>query len=136
MTLTTVTDQAAWDALAQSLPGAHILQSWAWGEVKSRWGWRAERLSWAEGRAAAQVLTRTAAGGLIRYLYIPRGPLLDWGDTALREEVLADLEALARRRGAIAVKIDPDVALKLGPFGAEADQASGRATLAALTDRG
>jgi hypothetical protein len=26
-----VTSPAEWDALAQSLPGAHLLQSWAWG---------------------------------------------------------------------------------------------------------
>ena len=53
MTFTPITDPHAWDALAQSLPNAHILQSWAWGEIKSRWGWQAERLAWADGRAAA-----------------------------------------------------------------------------------
>ncbi len=133
---TLLPDARAWDTLAQSLPGAHILQSWAWGEVKSRWGWSAERLAWPDGRAAAQVLTRTAARGLVRYLYIPRGPLLDWGDAELRERVLTDLEDLARRRGAIALKLDPDVALKLGPFGAEADQPTGQATREALLRRG
>ncbi|MBL8094544.1 MAG: peptidoglycan bridge formation glycyltransferase FemA/FemB family protein [Anaerolineales bacterium] len=136
MTLSTLTDARAWDALAQSLPGAHILQSWSWGEIKSRWGWQAERLAWPNGRAAAQVLTRTAARGLVRYLYVPRGPLLDWGDTALRDQVLTDLEDLARRRGAIALKLDPDVALKLGLFGAEVEQPTGQSTRAALTARG
>ncbi len=136
MTLTPLTDPRAWDALAQSLPGAHILQSWAWGEIKGRWGWRAERFAWPDGRAAAQVLTRTAARGLVRYLYVPRGPLLDWGDAELRAQVLTDLEDLARRRGAIALKLDPDVALKFGPFGGEADQAAGLATRDALLARG
>ena len=136
MTLTAVTDPRAWDALAQSLPNAHILQSWAWGDIKSRWGWRAERLAWGDGHAAAQVLTRTAARGLIRYLYIPRGPLLDWGDVALRDRVLADLEQLARRRGAVALKIDPDVAVRQGLFGAEVDQSAGLAAREALLARG
>lgn len=135
MTFTPITDPHAWDALAQSLPNAHILQSWAWGEIKSRWGWQAERLAWADGRAAAQVLTRTAARGLVTYLYIPRGPLLDWGDTAVRDRVLADLEEVARRRGAVALKIDPDVAVRLGLFGAEVDQPAGLAARETLLTR-
>jgi len=34
-------------------------------------------------------------------LYVPRGPVLDWHDAALAEQVLAELERLARRQRAI-----------------------------------
>lgn len=104
-----VKEPAAWNPLTAALPGAHILQSWEWGEIKSRYGWRAERLSWEAGRAAAQVLTRSAAGGWLKVMYVPKGPLLDWEDAALRARVLADLQQLARTRRAVLIKIDPDV---------------------------
>ncbi|MDW8325431.1 MAG: peptidoglycan bridge formation glycyltransferase FemA/FemB family protein [Anaerolineales bacterium] len=103
-----VQDPAAWNALAAALPGAHILQSWEWGEVKSRYGWRAERLSWEAGRAAAQVLTRSAVAGRLKVMYVPKGPLLAWDDADLRARVLADLQQLARARRAVLLKIDPD----------------------------
>ena len=47
-------------------------------------------------------------------LYIPKGPNLDWNDAALRQRVLDDLQAFAKRQGAIFVKLDPDVALGHG----------------------
>ena len=101
-----ITDPGAWNAYAAALPHSHVLQSWEWGEFKSRHGWRARRLLWEDGRAAAQVLTRSVRG--LRVMYVPKGPLLDWADAPLRLRVLADLESLARRERAIFIKIDPD----------------------------
>jgi peptidoglycan pentaglycine glycine transferase (the first glycine) len=104
---------STWNNLISSLPLAHVLQSWEWGEFKSRYGWSARRLVWQGGRAAAQVLSRR----LLRpafplqpcILYLPKGPLLDWNDEVLRAQVLSDLQALARREQAIFIKIDPDL---------------------------
>ncbi|MBN1145960.1 MAG: peptidoglycan bridge formation glycyltransferase FemA/FemB family protein [Anaerolineales bacterium] len=108
-----------WNALAASLPGAHVLQTWEWGQVKSRFGWQALPQTWRDEagnvRAAALVLQRSTAG--LRVLYAPKGPLLDWADAPLRRQALSDLGALARRQGAIFVKIDPDVPLGYGEQG-------------------
>jgi lipid II:glycine glycyltransferase (peptidoglycan interpeptide bridge formation enzyme) len=49
-------------------------------------------------------------------MYVPKGPVLDYADRALIQDVLADLESHARRRRAILVKIDPDTNL---PYVAE-----------------
>ena len=43
-------------------------------------------------------------------MYVPRGPLLDWSDDALVHEVLTDLQHFAKTKGAIFIKIDPDLA--------------------------
>lgn len=107
-----VTDARAWDRALLSLPNPHILQSWAWGEFKSRHGWRATRLLFDGGAAtvaAASVLQRKVPRLPLSILYVPRGPALDWTDTALARRVLEELERLARRRRALLVKIDPDV---------------------------
>src|SRR5579859_1990375 len=106
---------ADWDRGLASLPQPHLLQSWAWGEFKAGYGWQPRRLWWSgpSGPAAAQVLRRTAARAL-RVLYVPKGPLLDWADAPLRDRVLDDLQALARRERAILIKIDPDAVLAAG----------------------
>lgn len=124
-----------WNNLASALPGAHILQSWQWGELKSRYGWRAERLAWGT-EAAAQVLTRSALRGMVKVMYVPRGPLLDWGNMALRTQVLDDLQTLARRERAIVLKLDPDVPLATGLPGYETAYSGGAALEAELTARG
>ena len=68
--------------------------------------------------AAALILQRTLpVGGFaarLRVLYAPKGPILDWANARLRKKVLDDLQALARQRGAIFIKIDPDVCLGEG----------------------
>ncbi|MEW6569111.1 MAG: peptidoglycan bridge formation glycyltransferase FemA/FemB family protein [Chloroflexota bacterium] len=112
-----VTSSAEWEHLLLSLPEAHLLQSWHWGEFKQRYGWQARRLAWRrpDGTpvAAAQVLTRAGAAGLT-VLYCPRGPVLDWSDPALRSQVLHDLAGLADDQGVIQIKIDPDLPLGYG----------------------
>lgn len=130
-----IQDPTQWNTLASSLPGAHILQSWQWGELKSRYGWQAQRLAW-ETEAAAQVLTRSALRGMVKVMYVPRGPVLDWGNTALRAQVLEDLQTLARRERAIVLKLDPEVPLATGLPGNETAHSVGAALKAELTARG
>jgi lipid II:glycine glycyltransferase (peptidoglycan interpeptide bridge formation enzyme) len=55
-------------------------------------------------------------------IYVPKGPLLDWGDASLRQQVLADLAALARRQRGIFIKIDPDVVAGVGYPGQAGEQ--------------
>jgi len=112
-----VVDPEVWDAAVASLPGAHFLQSWQWGELKQAYGWKARRILWEEPdsshtpRAAAQVLEREVRAGSLRakVFYVPKGPLLAWPDAGLRSVVLGELETLGRERQAIQLKIDPDV---------------------------
>jgi len=100
-------DERAWDARVTAAPGGHILQSWAWGELKGRFGWRAERLGL--NSASAQVLYRTLPGGLGSIAYVPKGPLLDWGDGQALRDLTAAIRPQARRRRAICLKIEPDL---------------------------
>jgi lipid II:glycine glycyltransferase (peptidoglycan interpeptide bridge formation enzyme) len=119
---TLVHDPETWNRAIVNLPGSHLLQSWEWGELKGKYGWRAERWIWANQEsipsAAAQILSRTfdlpGFGNRLEILYCPRGPVLDWSDEVIRRSVLDDLAILAKRRGAISFKIDPQVVLGYG----------------------
>jgi lipid II:glycine glycyltransferase (peptidoglycan interpeptide bridge formation enzyme) len=64
--------------------------------------------------AAALVLKRKLPGLPFSILYAPKGPCLDYRDEGLREDMLAALIDLARREGAIFLKIDPDVPVSRG----------------------
>jgi lipid II:glycine glycyltransferase (peptidoglycan interpeptide bridge formation enzyme) len=115
-----------WNELLTRLPSAHLLQTWEWSQVKARYGWEPMPFVWNDPqsissnppRAAAMILKRSLpVGGFAKklcVLYLPKGPNLDWNDTALRQQVLGDLQGFARRQGAIFVKADPDVALGQG----------------------
>ena len=136
----------AWNELAASLPLAHLLQTWEWSQVKAKFGWQAMPFTWQDtaGKpvAAAMVLKRSLPiGGFARkmsVLYIPKGPLMDWNDAALRQHTLGDLQAFAKRQGAIFVKLDPDVALGKGMPGTHeaVESNDGLALQDELTQRG
>lgn len=114
-----IASAAEWNRLVAGLPGAHLLQSWEWGDLKAKYGWTPERLVWrgeaGQLQAAAQVLQRRLRRlGRLGILYCPRGPILDWANASLRRQVLSDLQSQAARTGSIFLKIDPDLAFGYG----------------------
>lgn len=107
--LVACTDPTTWDAFVSRARDGSILQSWAWGELKARYGWEPTRYFWMPDgrvRGAISVLRRSLPGGLAMH-YAPRGPVLDnqfdeWPSVwpALRWR-------LALRGGTI-LKVDPE----------------------------
>src|SRR5258708_1964765 len=71
---TRVTQEASrWDdELEEKGSPAPLLQSWAWGEVQARAGWKIERVS-LKGGAIASVQVRSV--GPAPEAYVPRGPV-------------------------------------------------------------
>ena len=121
-----VTNAGDWDDLLLTLPEAHILQTWEWVQAKRLNGWKPNYFVWkvqdGKLKAAAMVLERSLSlplGFKITVLYCPKGPTLVWGDTQLCESVLEDLQAYAKKRRAVFIKIDPDVVLGWGASGSE-----------------
>ena len=91
---------AEWDAFLSRFPNAHILQSAAWGELKSAYGWEVHRL--VAGNSGAQVLFRRLSYG-IKFAYIPKGPVgEDW------DSLWTEVDLLCRQVGAVFLKVEPD----------------------------
>ncbi|MCL4505332.1 MAG: peptidoglycan bridge formation glycyltransferase FemA/FemB family protein [Chloroflexi bacterium] len=109
----TVTDPAAWNESLSRFPTAHVLQSWEWGEFKSRWGWSAQRwlLSGDGGqpRAMVQLLRRSAGRLPLCVLYAPKGPTAD--SVASYVEALQWLEHQSQAQRAVWLKVDGDARL-------------------------
>ena len=150
----------SWNSIISKLPNPHFLQTYEWGQVKAKYGWRPIYAVWdANGTwkvetdadllstfhspiAAALILKRQilrngfAARSSI--LYAPKGPLLDWTNQALRNCVLHDLQSFAKKQRAIFLKIDPDIVLGTGIPGGEDDmiETGGQAVASELDHRG
>lgn len=96
-----------WDSAVLHGNG-HFLQSWRWGEFKSRFGWCVHRASvtGASGIAQAQILFQTR--GPISVGYVPRGPVLPGNDSALAVDLMRNVDTASRRRRALYTLIEPD----------------------------
>ncbi|HEX9617076.1 MAG TPA: peptidoglycan bridge formation glycyltransferase FemA/FemB family protein [Anaerolineales bacterium] len=105
-----------WSAFLRNFPDAHLLQTTAWGELKSAFGWEVVRVASEKGSpaAGAQILFRPLPLGL-SLAYIPKGPLPSnpdaespglvehpWG--ALRPEI----DLVCRSRRAVFLKVELD----------------------------
>jgi lipid II:glycine glycyltransferase (peptidoglycan interpeptide bridge formation enzyme) len=96
-----------WDDFVHA-HGGHLLQTRAWGALKARFGWRAERvllLSNDAPIAGAQMLFRRLPLGLT-FAYIPRGPIAD--DPATFGALANALAAISAAHGAFTLKIEPN----------------------------
>ncbi len=89
-----------WQAYLQSHPQAHLLQTEAWGELKSDHGWSYERI--LAGPAGALILYRRLPLGLT-LAYIPKGPVDAW-----LPSLIPVLDEACRAHGAFVLKIEPD----------------------------
>jgi lipid II:glycine glycyltransferase (peptidoglycan interpeptide bridge formation enzyme) len=136
-----ITARDVWNDALRHLPYAHVLQTWEWGEFKRiTTGWQPIRFAFKrEDRivAMASVGVRSVAR-MLRVMVVSKGPALAYDDPILLGEVLAHLERYARRRGAVWLKIDPDVIEGTGIPGDSDDKPDsvGLAVLMTLAARG
>ncbi len=105
--------ERSWDTQLERL-GGHPLQSWAWGELKARHGWKPERIAFEEpwGSGMAQVLFRRK--GPVSIAYVPRGPVLTGDVERGFRRLTALMDRVCRRRLAICLIVEP-----AGPLGLE-----------------
>ncbi len=112
-------DGTTWNRLLFEMDSYHILQSYQWAEIKQQNGWQPIFITWCDAgqkivAAAAIHLKRLPVlGSLTRtcILYCPRGPVMDWGDSNIRNQVIHDLMQFAREQKSIFIKIDPELPL-------------------------
>jgi peptidoglycan pentaglycine glycine transferase (the first glycine) len=99
--------ESEWDAAVLAGNG-HFLQSWRWGEFKSRFGWGIERVSVADntGAALAQILFRSR--GPISVGYIPRGPVIPAVHASVSAEMMRNVDQAAKRHRALYTLVESD----------------------------
>ena len=107
--------RARWNDFVCASEYPSAMQSFQWGELKAATGWEPQLVTVEDAdelRAGAMILRRSIPHIGRSLLYAPRGPVLDWSDTALLPRLLAKVREVARESRAIALKIDPCVPLE------------------------
>jgi lipid II:glycine glycyltransferase (peptidoglycan interpeptide bridge formation enzyme) len=89
-----------WNNFTASHPETHLLQTGAWGELKSSFGWKPVRI--IVDVDGAQILFKRLPGGL-SVAYVPRGPVGRLTDT-----LLAEIDLVCREERAVFLKLEPD----------------------------
>jgi lipid II:glycine glycyltransferase (peptidoglycan interpeptide bridge formation enzyme) len=89
-----------WERFISGRPEAHILQTAAWGDLKSAFDWSVERV--IHGATGAQILFRRLPLGFT-VAYIAKGPAgPDWAG------LWPEVDRVCRRRRAVFLKVEPD----------------------------
>ena len=102
-------DPEAWDRFIARDPRGHLLQTWAWGELKSAFGWAPLRLAVeSDGAllAGAQVLYRRM--GPFSMGYIPKGPVILEETPGVTALLWRAIHACSRRMRAVVLKVEPE----------------------------
>lgn len=97
------TNTSNWTKFYEAHPNAHILQSTAWGNLKSDFGWYAKTLVTED--IGSQVLFRRLPLGYT-IAYIPKGPI---GNFSNLENHIDELDQLCKANKAVFLKIEPDL---------------------------
>lgn len=97
-----------WREFLTDQPQAHLLQTAAWGELKSHFGWDVVRIEreHREKQGGVQILFRRLPLGF-SFAYIPKGPV---GDADLQQDpgFWEQIDFLCRERRAVFLKFEPD----------------------------
>jgi lipid II:glycine glycyltransferase (peptidoglycan interpeptide bridge formation enzyme) len=103
-------EDAEWDAFVSNHPRGSLLQTTNWARLKSRFGWRTQRV-WLkrDGQlvAGAQILIRSAALGLLRVAYLPHGPLVNWLDDEQVDVLFNQIDQALYEERAGLLKLEP-----------------------------
>jgi lipid II:glycine glycyltransferase (peptidoglycan interpeptide bridge formation enzyme) len=103
-------DRVEWDAFVATSATGHFMQSRSWGDFQRLSGWQTHYLLWRDKsvvRAVALLLSRKLPLHAGRVFYAPRGPVLDFADTATAAFVETDLKKFLAEQKAIFLRTDP-----------------------------
>lgn len=112
-------NEIEWNEFLAAYPDAHLLQTAAWGNLKSAFGWQTERLVVDSdgGFTGAQVLFRRLPLGF-SLAYIGKGPvgagcspdsLVDQHQLTGGRPFWTAVDELCRRRRVVFLKVEPDI---------------------------
>ena len=105
-------DRSAWDDFVTGSCHGILMQTWGWGELRRRAGWKVLRLvaeSEAGWLAAVQILYRNLLPGGLGWAYAPRGPALPTlAEPAAAERLLERARGELLRRRILALRLDPE----------------------------
>lgn len=109
-TFTNTIGKDQYESFVRNHPASTLLQSWNWADIKQNWEHEHTAMLDEKGNvaAAALVLIKKLPGGF-SMMYIPRGPVMDYGNKELLEAYVSELKKLGKKHKALFIKLDPPI---------------------------
>lgn len=105
-----ITEKNIWEEFLLSRKPGTFLQSWYWGEVNQRIGYKINRLGfWENGKLSGLSLVIHQPAKRGPHLLIPGGPVIDFTNKALSDFVFKKIKEYAQKEGVWFVRLRPDV---------------------------
>lgn len=100
-----------YEQFVRSHPEGGITQSVRWHAAKDNWGHEVVVSRGEDGEivGGTSVLVRQIPGLRTALLYSPRGPVCDWSNEGVFDDLKAGIDSLAKQYNAYSYKMDPDV---------------------------
>lgn len=109
---TLASDASVWQQFVATHPRGHLLQTQQWGQLKTGFGWDWDLITLPDDDTplcGAMILYRSLPFHLGTIAYIPRGPIIDWDNPSMIEQLFERVHRAVRLRRAWACWVEPEV---------------------------
>lgn len=110
ITIKNISDKKLWEEFILAKNEANFLQSWAWGEFHKALGKTIDRTGFYENNKLVGVMlsvVEPARRG--KYLTVPGGPIIDWGNKDLINAFAIQIKEIAKKNGCVFIRVRPQL---------------------------
>lgn len=110
ITVKNIEDKKVWEDFVLAKNEANFLQSWAWGEFHKALGKTISRVGFFEKEKLIGVMlsvVEPAKRG--KYLTVPGGPIIDWGNKSLINAFANNIKQIAKENDCVFIRVRPQL---------------------------
>jgi lipid II:glycine glycyltransferase (peptidoglycan interpeptide bridge formation enzyme) len=110
ITIKIIQSKEEWENFMKLYEEANFLHSWYWGEFHSSLGKEIERIGFYEKdklKGIMLLIVESAKRG--KYLTVPGGPIIDWGNKNLVKEAFSEMKRVAVDKKCVFIRIRPQL---------------------------
>jgi len=110
ITIGNIADKKTWEEFVLGKNEANFLQSWSWGEFHKAYGKQIFRTGFFEKEKLTGIMLSViepAKRG--RYLTVPGGPIINWGDKDLINAFTKQIKIIAQENNCVFVRVRPQL---------------------------
>ncbi|OGK17262.1 hypothetical protein A3D80_01410 [Candidatus Roizmanbacteria bacterium RIFCSPHIGHO2_02_FULL_40_13b] len=105
-----IIDKNEWDLFLSTHGEANFLQSWEWGEFHEQLHHTIERTGFSiDGKLEGVMLSIVEPARRGRYLTVPGGPIIEWENEELINEVSQAMKEIGKRQRCVFVRVRPQL---------------------------
>ncbi len=110
ITIKNVSDKKTWEDFILSKNEANFLQSWSWGEFHKSLSKQIFRSGFFENNKLVGImLSAVEPARRGKYITVPGGPIIDWGNKNLVESFSSEIKRIAKENNCVFIRVRPQL---------------------------